>query len=72
MTGGTHKRTHQKQDRVVKWHEDKHDALWFLANLRLSTEVDRELGALRFGPFLEIVEDVLDLLERDVEFEAKP
>ena len=71
MTRGTHKRTHQKHDGVVEWHENQHNSLWFLANLRLSSEVDGELGPLRFGPFLEIVKDVLDLFKGDVELEAK-
>ena len=67
----THERTHQKRDWVVEWYEYQYDAFWFLANLRSSTKVDRELDVLWLGPFLEIVEDVLGLLKRAVVFQAK-
>ena len=66
----THEWTHQKDDRVIERHEYKRNAFRFLANLRPSSKVDGELCALRFGPFLKVVEDVLDLLEGDVVVEA--
>jgi len=77
MEGGgeikiAHERAHQKHNGVIEWHEDKRNAFWFLADLRPSTKVDGELYALRFGPFLKVVEDILDLLEGDVVFETKP
>lgn len=66
----THERAHKKHYRVVEWDEDQYDAFRFLANMWPSSDVDRELDALRFGPFLEVVKDVLDLLKGNVVLEA--
>lgn len=67
----THERAHKKHDWVVEWHKDQYDAFWFLADLWPSTKINGEFCALWFCPFLEVVEDVFDLLKRDVVFETK-
>jgi len=67
----THERTRQKEDGVIERHEYECNAFWFFANLWLSSKVDREPCALRFGPFLEVVKDVLDLPEGNIVVEAK-
>jgi hypothetical protein len=68
----THERAHQNQNGVVERYEDKHDAFWFLANLRPCTKVDGESDALWLRPFLNVVEEFLYLLKGDEVFEAKP
>jgi len=68
----TYEWAYEKQYRKVEGHENQHDALWLLANVWPGAKVDRKLDAFWLGPFLEVVEDVFDLLEGAKEFDAAP